>query len=81
MLTEVTDKLDLLRHIITGDKMWVCGHDSETKAQSSQWKILLNIFLDYSGIVYCEFLLSGYIVNKEYYVKSYVCLLYTSRCV
>jgi hypothetical protein len=26
-----------LTNVITGDEMWVCGYDVETKMQSSQW--------------------------------------------
>ncbi|UYV70868.1 hypothetical protein LAZ67_8000923 [Cordylochernes scorpioides] len=30
---------NLLQRVITGDEAWVYGHDVETKAQSSQWKL------------------------------------------
>jgi hypothetical protein len=29
---------DFLKQFITGEESWVCGHDCETKTQSSQWK-------------------------------------------
>ena len=38
MLTTFNDNPDLLKKIITGDESWVYGYDSETKAQSLQWK-------------------------------------------
>ena len=34
------DDTDLLKKVITGDELGVYGYDSETKAQSSQWKHL-----------------------------------------
>ena len=38
MLTMFKDDPDLLKKVITGDEYWVYGYDTETKAQSSQWK-------------------------------------------
>jgi len=37
-LNEVSNDPELLKHIMTGDEMWVYGYDIETKTQSSQWK-------------------------------------------
>ncbi|UYV71894.1 hypothetical protein LAZ67_9000961 [Cordylochernes scorpioides] len=39
MLDSVRDDPNLLQRVITGDETWVYGHDVETKAQSSQWKL------------------------------------------
>ena len=38
MLTTFSDDPDLLKKVIAGDESWVYGYDSETKAQSCQWK-------------------------------------------
>ncbi|UYV72891.1 hypothetical protein LAZ67_10001103 [Cordylochernes scorpioides] len=40
MLDSVRDDPNLLQRVITGDEAWVYGYDVETKAQSSQWKLL-----------------------------------------
>ena len=40
MLTTFSDDPDLLKKGITSDESWVYGYDIETKAQSSQWKVL-----------------------------------------
>ncbi|VEN48760.1 unnamed protein product [Callosobruchus maculatus] len=39
MLESVRDDPNVLQRVITGDGSWVYGHDMETKAQSSQWKL------------------------------------------
>ena len=38
MFTTLNNNPDLLKKLITGDELWVCGCNIETKAQSSQWK-------------------------------------------
>ena len=38
MMMMCNDNLDLLKRVIAGDESWVYGYDTETKAQSSQWK-------------------------------------------
>ncbi|XP_018346773.1 PREDICTED: histone-lysine N-methyltransferase SETMAR-like [Trachymyrmex septentrionalis] len=40
LLNEVNNDPELLKTVITGDETWVYGYDVETKAQSSQWKLL-----------------------------------------
>ncbi|UYV61411.1 hypothetical protein LAZ67_1004761 [Cordylochernes scorpioides] len=40
MLDSVRDDPNLLQRVTTGDEAWVYGYDVETKAQSSQWKLL-----------------------------------------
>ncbi|UYV67987.1 hypothetical protein LAZ67_5002717, partial [Cordylochernes scorpioides] len=40
MLDSVRDDPNLLQRVITGDEAWVYGYGVETKAQSSQWKLL-----------------------------------------
>ena len=37
MLTTLNDDPDLLKKVITGDKLWVYGFDIETKAKLIQW--------------------------------------------
>ena len=39
MLSEVGDDPDLLKRVMTGDETWVYSYGTETKAQSSQWKL------------------------------------------
>ena len=38
MLRTFNDDPDLMKKVITGDKSWVYGNDSETKGQSSKYK-------------------------------------------
>ena len=38
MINRSKNDPDLLNRVITGDESWVYGYDTETKAQSSQWK-------------------------------------------
>ena len=38
MLNAVSDDIDLLKSVITGDESWIYGYEVETKARSSQWK-------------------------------------------
>ena len=38
VLTTFNDTPDVLKKFITGDESWLYGCDTETKAQSSQWK-------------------------------------------
>jgi len=34
----ISKRTNFLSKVITGDGSWVCGYDSETKEQHSQWK-------------------------------------------
>jgi len=36
LLANANGNENFLKNIITGDEMWVCGYDVETKMQSSQ---------------------------------------------
>ena len=38
MINRSENDPDLLNRVITGEESWVYGYDSQTKAQSSQWK-------------------------------------------
>lgn len=49
---------NLLKTMLTGDESWVDGYDSETKAQSPQWKIL-------TSHVHHEYAPPGQIVSDE----------------
>ncbi|UYV70049.1 hypothetical protein LAZ67_7001603 [Cordylochernes scorpioides] len=37
-LEATTDEPKLLKRVITGDETWICGFDSETTQQSSEWR-------------------------------------------
>ncbi|UYV75390.1 hypothetical protein LAZ67_13000104 [Cordylochernes scorpioides] len=73
MLDSVRDDPNLLQRVITGDESWVYGYDVETKAQSSQWKLLHEPrpkkARQVRGVVHHEFLPQGRTVNKEYYLQ------------
>ena len=78
MLTTFNDVPDLLKKVITGDKLWVYSYDIETKAQSSLWKlpeeprpvkILLTVFFNCKREVDHEFFAQGRTVNKVYHLK------------
>ena len=39
ILTTFSDDTDLLKKVVTDDKLWVYDYDIETKGQSFQWKL------------------------------------------
>ena len=74
---------NFMKTIITSDESWVCGYNTETKAQSSQRmtlrpkkarqvqsevEVMLTVFFHHKGVVSHEYTPDGQTVIKEYYV-------------
>ena len=82
MLSKVDSDPAFIKWIINGDETWIYEYDTHSRHQASdeprpknprlfqlKKKVMLTVFMDYSGVVHHEFLPEGQTVNKEYYLS------------